>query len=156
MEHYLPNSGIDGETSSETDTSDFKRPGIREHDRIRERELFRFYKPSDIGGEASANTPVPSPHTAAGSTPRLPAPIKAGDTTLAALAQLVAHRLNVDRTMINVIGRDTQYTVIDMAKTLELKEQKTCEIQGDEPWVGCGSSLSNSDSICAVRQNLRS
>lgn len=144
MENYI--------SSSDTDASDFKNHAIHKHDRIRERELFRFYTPSEYGDELAASTPTASIITAASSKFESPAPIKAGDTTLAALAQLVAWRLRVDRAMINLISSDTQYTIIDMAKTLELNEQKTCELEGDEPWVGCGSSMGKNDSICAVRE----
>lgn len=64
-------------------------------DKLRERELFRYYRPSEPDGANSRKSPsapaqaVDVPNTAA-----------SPDTTLTALAQLCALRLNASRAMV--------------------------------------------------------
>lgn len=67
-------------------------------DKLRERELFRYYRPSEPDGENPANSrQSPSAPTQAVDVPdRAASP----DATLTALAQLCALRLNASRAMV--------------------------------------------------------
>ena len=71
-------------------------PSITKWDRIRERELFRYYQPND-NGETCQGT-AHSPSTAAVKQASSP------DVTLTALAQLVAIRLDVKTVLIKYVS----------------------------------------------------
>ena len=93
-------------------TLDAHRP-VSKQDRIRERELFRYYRPRGLLREESSNlTPISSPPASILVTESA-APVSDGDVTLAALTQLVALRLGAHRSMINLVGRETQYTLVE-------------------------------------------
>ena len=122
---------------------------ISKADRLRERELFRYYQPPDDG-----NSEVVTAHQA--SSP---------DTALTALAQLVAIRLNVKSVLIklvlsrlpvilylidrSVITKDTQFTLSEGTKTLNLADTRKSDHQKDALWIGCGSLVRN-EALCEV------
>ncbi|MCJ1283172.1 hypothetical protein MMC26_002499 [Xylographa opegraphella] len=110
-----------------------RRDRITKADRLRERELFRYYRPDQYDAEAS-NTHA----TSQASSP---------DTTLTALAQLVAIRLNVKSVLINVITKDTQYTISEGTKTLNLTDTRKADSEEDALWIGCGS-LTKNEALC--------
>ena len=85
---------------------------------VRERELFRYFQPPlDIITANAASSP---------------------DTTLTALAQLCALRLNAKRSMISVLDREKQYFIAESTKTLNLLDNEVFEAEGDALWFGCG------------------
>lgn len=128
---------------------------ITKYDRVRARELFRYYKPDEFNEGSPAPTPaLPDRNPSSVRMDSKPS-IKAGDKQLSALAQLIALRLRACRTMINVIGIREQYTLIDMTKTMDLDDHTNSEAEGDGPWVGCGSSMDKTGSICEVREDSR-
>lgn len=75
-------------------------------DKIRERELFRFYQPPDpaIGnptnGRQSLSAPAPTTDDANGGATDGLGTVASPDATLTALAQLCALRLNASRAMV--------------------------------------------------------
>lgn len=87
-------------------------------DSLREHELFRYFQP-----------PTENVTAHAASSP---------DTTLTALAQLCALRLNAKRAMISVLDREKQYFIAESTKTLNLLDNEKYEAEGDELWFGCG------------------
>ena len=87
-------------------------------DSLREHELFRYFQPPTENVTANA-----------ASSP---------DTTLTALAQLCALRLNAKRAMISVLDREKQYFIAESTKTLNLLDNEKFEAEGDELWFGCG------------------
>ncbi|MCJ1420684.1 hypothetical protein MMC32_007043 [Xylographa parallela] len=106
---------------------------ITKADRLRERELFRYYQPDDRNAESS--------QTLAASQASSP------DTTLTALAQLVAIRLDVKSVLINVITKDTQYTISEGTKTLNLADTRKADSEDDNLWIGCGS-VTKDEALC--------
>ncbi|MCJ1400913.1 hypothetical protein MMC11_004124 [Xylographa trunciseda] len=106
---------------------------ITKADRLRERELFRYYRPDDHD--------VDSSQTLAASQASSP------DTTLTALAQLVAIRLDVKSVLINVITKDTQYTLSEGTRTLNLANTRKADSEDDALWIGCGTIAKN-QSLC--------
>ena len=122
---------------------------VSKSDRLRERELLRYYRPTD-----DRSSEVVSAHQA--SSP---------DTTLTALAQLVAIRLNVKSVLIklvypqllpvqvltdsSVITKDTQYTLSEGTQTLNLADTRKSDLEKDALWIGCGS-LAKNEALCEV------
>ena len=139
-------------------------PYITKVDRIRERELLRYYQPRD-----NQNL---SAHPQGQADPQKAVPTKATspDIALTALAQLVAIRLNVRSVLIkygihksflsdminpppSVITKDTQYTISEGTKTLNLSDTRQSEAEGDDLWIGC-DSLDKNKSLCQVSLNV--
>ena len=94
------------------------KPAASKLDSLREHELFRYFQPPTENVTANA-----------ASSP---------DTTLTALAQLCALRLNAKRAMISVLDREKQYFIAESTKTLNLLDNEKFEAEGDELWFGCG------------------
>ena len=128
-----------------------RRSHITKADRLREQELFRYYRPDERNAESS--------QTLAASQASSP------DTTLTALAQLVAIRLDVKSVLIklvetsrlsflslkpcSVITKDTQYTISEGTKTLNLADTGKAGLEDDILWIGCGSIAKN-EALCEV------
>ncbi|MCJ1393340.1 hypothetical protein MMC18_006213 [Xylographa bjoerkii] len=110
-----------------------RRNRISKADRLREQELFRYYRPDDHNAELS--------QTLAANQASSP------DTTLTAFAQLVAIRLDVKSVLINVITKDTQYTLSEGTRTLNLADTRRAGSEDDALWIGCGS-LAKNEALC--------
>lgn len=80
-------------------------------DGARARELYKYFRPPAADGE-------------------LP------DTVLTAHAQLVAWRLNAERSMITLIDVETQYFVAESTKTLHLDGTSKHDHPDDAIWAG--------------------
>ncbi|KZM19489.1 uncharacterized protein EKO05_0003027 [Ascochyta rabiei] len=80
-------------------------------DRERARELYKYFRP-----------PISSE------------PL---DTVLTAHAQLVAWRLNAERSMISLIDEETQYFVAESTKTVHLDDAAQYDDPEDAIWAGC-------------------
>ncbi|KAL4901232.1 hypothetical protein BDW74DRAFT_160537 [Aspergillus multicolor] len=73
-------------------------------------------------------------------------PQSSQDTTLTALAQLGALRLNVQRCMISLFDRRTQYILTEATRTLSLQDDRV-HLDGDALWLG-SSVIRKEDGIC--------
>lgn len=85
-------------------------------DTARARELYKYFQP----------------HKSTVSVGRFATP----DTVLTAHAQLVAWRLNVQRALVSLIDRETQYFVAESTKTLDLADSDEFEEPDDAIWAG--------------------
>lgn len=93
---------------------DGKLPQNTPHDQERARELYKYFQPPGVDSAQA-------------------------DTVLAAHAQLVAWRLNAERSMISLIDEETQYFVAESTKTLHLDNNKLHDDPGDAIWAGVSS-----------------
>ena len=125
-------------------------PLISKADRVRERELFRYYQPRQDQSSDSCAAPKPS---------------TSPDIALTALAQLVAIRLRVRSVLIkfvlfklalvgvanvpSVITKDTQYTLSEGTKTLNLDDTLKSEAPSDALWIG-QRCIPKHQSLCQV------
>ncbi|KAL2839324.1 hypothetical protein BJX68DRAFT_258908 [Aspergillus pseudodeflectus] len=73
-------------------------------------------------------------------------PQSSNDTTLTALAQLGALRLNVQRCMISLFDRRTQYILAEATRTLSLQDDRV-HLDGDALWLG-SSVIPKVEGIC--------
>ncbi|KAL4790914.1 hypothetical protein BDV19DRAFT_371503 [Aspergillus venezuelensis] len=73
-------------------------------------------------------------------------PQSSQDKTLTALAQLGALRLNVQRCMISLFDRRTQYILTEATRTLSLQDDRV-HSDGDALWLG-SSVILKTDGIC--------
>ncbi|KAL4995223.1 hypothetical protein BDV10DRAFT_175163 [Aspergillus recurvatus] len=73
-------------------------------------------------------------------------PQSSHDTTLTALAQLGALRLNAQRCMISLFDRRTQYILTEATRTLSLQDDRV-HVDGDALWLG-SSVIPKDDGIC--------
>lgn len=73
-------------------------------------------------------------------------PRSSQDTTLTALAQLGALRLNVQRCMISLFDRRSQYILTEATRTLSLQDDRV-HLAGDALWLG-SSVIPREDGIC--------
>ncbi|KAL6229567.1 hypothetical protein BDW75DRAFT_224931 [Aspergillus navahoensis] len=73
-------------------------------------------------------------------------PQSSQDTTLTALAQLGALRLNAQRCMISLFDRRTQYILTEATRTLSLQDDRV-HVDGDALWLG-SSVIPKEDGIC--------
>ncbi|KAL5114157.1 hypothetical protein ACEQ8H_007954 [Pleosporales sp. CAS-2024a] len=91
-------------------------------DILRAQELFKYFRPpAKDGGDP--------------------------DPILTAHAQLVAWRLDAQRSMISLIDEETQYFVAESTKTLHLHNPKEHEHPDDAIWAGC-VRVSKSGRLC--------
>jgi hypothetical protein len=98
----------------------------------RARELYRYFVPPS---SVISTTKISSP-----------------DTILTAHAQLVAWRLNMQRTVISLIDRDTQYFVAESTKTMHLDVTTQQDGSADVPWAGC-AAVPKVGQLCEVRSD---
>ncbi|KAL8948003.1 MAG: hypothetical protein Q9222_005771 [Ikaeria aurantiellina] len=115
-------------------------------DAARERELYRYFEPPEIdkkGPEKATrhNLSVETNDDLTANPPSSP------ETTLTALAQLCALRLNASRAMVSVISKETQYFIAEATKTLDLVDNQIAEAPDDNLWVGC-TSVDKSGRLC--------
>ncbi|KAL3465736.1 hypothetical protein BJX64DRAFT_296990 [Aspergillus heterothallicus] len=73
-------------------------------------------------------------------------PQSSQDTTLTALAQLGALRLNVQRCMISLFDRRTQYILAEATRTLSLQDDRV-HVEGDALWLG-SSVIPKAEGVC--------
>jgi len=85
-------------------------------DEIRARELYKYFRPPE---KVLASEPPNSP-----------------DSTLTSFAQLVTWRLGMQRALVSVIDRETQYFVCEATKTLDLEDTTRTEEPSDAIWAG--------------------
>ncbi|ETS86347.1 hypothetical protein PFICI_00175 [Pestalotiopsis fici W106-1] len=98
----------------------------------RQRNLNRYYQPW-LNTKKLGAVPPASNLTAfseAGASPRV-----SHDTTLTALAQLAALRLNVKRAMVSLIDTTTQIILAEATQTLSLVDESR-HAPGDNIWLG--------------------
>jgi len=89
-----------------------KSDGDAAGDEIRARELYKYFRPPAADGGSP-------------------------DPILTAHAQLVAWRLNAERSMISLIDEDIQYFVAESTKTLHLDDAHKHDHPDDAIWAGC-------------------
>lgn len=53
----------------------------------------------------------------------------------------------------SVITKDTQYTISEGTKTLNLADTTQAETDDDALWIGC-ASIKKQDSLCEVRESI--
>ncbi|KAK0618709.1 Autoinducer 2 sensor kinase/phosphatase LuxQ [Lasiodiplodia hormozganensis] len=87
-------------------------------DSSRARELYKYFQPPNTVSVARSATP---------------------DTVLTAHCQLIAWRLDIQRAIISLIDRETQYFVAESTKTLELANSDESEDPDDAVWAVCKS-----------------
>ncbi|KAL8715606.1 MAG: hypothetical protein Q9220_000943 [cf. Caloplaca sp. 1 TL-2023] len=115
-------------------------------DAARERELYRYFEPPE--GSQRGPEKATQYSLSIETTDELTAnPPSSPETTLTALAQLCALRLNASRAMVSVISKETQYFIAEATKTLDLVDNEVCEAQDDNLWVGC-TSVDKSGRLC--------
>lgn len=109
-------------------------------DSTRARELYKYFQP-----------PRRPQNTVSISRSAVP------DTVLTAHAQLVAWRLNVQRALVSLIDRETQYFVAESTKTLDLANADEFESPNDAVWAGC-ISVPKAGRLCehTIEQNSAS
>ncbi|KAH8424934.1 hybrid sensor histidine kinase/response regulator [Aspergillus melleus] len=94
----------------------------------REREFCKYLPPYHqslpLSHHVSADSPCP--HATR------PCP----DTVLTAFAQLGALRLNAERVLISLFGKDNQHILAEASRTLSLQDDNEFE-EDDELWMGC-------------------
>ncbi|KAF7115471.1 hypothetical protein CNMCM5793_002429 [Aspergillus hiratsukae] len=73
-------------------------------------------------------------------------PQSSQDTTLTAIAQLGALRLNARRCMISLFDRHTQYILAESTRTLSLQDDRV-HVDGDGLWLG-SSVIPKPDGMC--------
>lgn len=117
-------------STSETHLSNGVSSSPTKQDLRRERELFKFYKPGDNS--------VDDTHVS---------PISPSDPHLAALCQLVTLRLNVHRAMVNLLGRDQQYTVVEPTREQYFLSQ---DGESNDSWMGDGGLMRKTLTLCEV------
>ncbi|KAF2492412.1 hypothetical protein BU16DRAFT_492058 [Lophium mytilinum] len=86
-------------------------------DFVRSRELYRYFNPAQNLVASQSST--------------------APDTVLTAYAQLVAWRLNAQRSLVSLIDKEIQYFVAESTKTLSLEDNTLHEDPDDAIWAGC-------------------
>ncbi|KXT07107.1 hypothetical protein AC578_2442 [Pseudocercospora eumusae] len=84
---------------------------------IRARELFQYYRPPAEAKDETVFLPYP-------------------DTVLQAHAQLATYRLDVQRAMIGLVGKDCTYFVAEATRTLDLGDTSQSEHANDGLWYG--------------------
>jgi GAF domain-containing protein len=132
-EGHREDIGLDNATTSPA------RSVLSERRRVREVRKYHVRSPNerlDFAGGVAANI------SGIGTTT-----ISSPNTTLTALMQLIAWRLDMQRAMVSVVDEDAQYFIAEATKTLNLHDG----IQhgdGDALWMGCGST-SRSEALCA-------
>lgn len=112
-------------------------------DAVRERELLRYFAPPSTKTSTKASQydlSIGNDDPLSASAPSSP------ETTLTALAQLCALRLNASRAMASLISKDTQYFICEATKTLDLGSNGY-DCDGDALWVGC-TSVDKSGRLC--------
>jgi hypothetical protein len=78
----------------------------------RARELYQYYRPPTHDKPEAVFLPYPDP-------------------VLQAHAQLAAYRLNVQRAMITLVDKHTQYFVAEATRTLDLEDDRVFEVSED-------------------------
>ncbi|KAF1986364.1 hypothetical protein K402DRAFT_377511 [Aulographum hederae CBS 113979] len=101
-------------------------PSLSRTDEIRARELYKYFKPPRTYGSSQKSSP---------------------DTILTANAQLVAWRLNMERSLVSLLDDEQQYFVAEGTKTLRLDDTSQSEDPDDAIWAGC-STVSKSGKLC--------
>ena len=107
-------------------------------DSRREHELYRYFKPPTADEPQRNSTGQRTLSANAASSP---------DTTLTALAQLCAIRLDASRAMISVIDREKQYFIAEATKSLRISDTSKSEVEGDSLWAGC-STVDKAGRLC--------
>jgi len=79
--------------------------------------LYKYFKPNTFNPLSASKVGMP-------------------DTSLASYAQLIAWRLNMDRALVSLIDRETQYFVAESTKTLHL-DTGLADDPTDAIWAGC-------------------
>lgn len=99
----------------------------------RQRNLNRYYQPW-LNTKNKLNA-VPAASDVSLNTDSAGQPVCSHDTTLTALAQLAALRLNVKRAMVSLIDTTTQIILAEATQTLSLVDESR-HMPGDNIWLG--------------------
>ncbi|KAI4201143.1 MAG: hypothetical protein LQ350_003458 [Teloschistes chrysophthalmus] len=104
-------------------------------DAVRERELYRYFEPPEVEThairEGIAEDGSSLPGNAKASLPP--------STTLTALAQLCALRLDAKRAVVSVIARKTQYFLAEATKYTDITNHGPREVGNEDMWLGHGA-----------------
>ncbi|OMP85764.1 Hybrid signal transduction histidine kinase B [Diplodia seriata] len=106
-------------------------PPVACTDSSRARELYKYFQPPRVRENTVSVLRSSSPNT-----------------VLTAHAQLVTWRLDVQRVLISLIDRETQYFVAESTKTLDLANSDESEDPGDAIWAGCNMSVPKRGRLC--------
>ncbi|KAL1641765.1 hypothetical protein SLS58_005804 [Diplodia intermedia] len=108
-------------------------PPAASTDSSRARELYKYFQPPRVRENTVSVLRSSSPNT-----------------VLTAHAQLVTWRLDVQRVLISLIDRETQYFVAESTKTLDLANSDESEDPGDAIWAGeqCNMSVPKRGRLC--------
>lgn len=99
----------------------------------RQRNLNRYYQPW-LNTKNKLNA-VPAASDVSLNADSAGQPVCSHDTTLTALAQLAALRLNVKRAMVSLIDTTTQIILAEATQTLSLVDESR-HMPGDHIWLG--------------------
>ncbi|RAL08055.1 putative sensor histidine kinase/response regulator [Aspergillus homomorphus CBS 101889] len=106
-----------------------------------EREFYKYCQLPQRPGLLHRPPTTPSSEEAEDELPQ-----SSQDTTLTALAQLGALRLNARRCMISLFDRHTQYILAEATRTLSLQDDRVHQ-DGDALWLG-SSAIPKCDGVC--------
>ncbi|PYH80547.1 putative sensor histidine kinase/response regulator [Aspergillus uvarum CBS 121591] len=106
-----------------------------------EREFYKYCQLPQRPGLLHRPPTTPSSEEAEEELPQ-----SSQDTTLTALAQLGALRLNARRCMISLFDRHTQYILAEATRTLSLQDDRVHK-DGDALWLG-SSAIQKCDGVC--------
>ncbi|KAL3418454.1 hsp90-like protein [Phlyctema vagabunda] len=71
------------------------------------------------------------------------------DTALTMFCQLITWRLNVQRAIVSLVGRNDQYFLAESTSTLNLADTSEEDENGASLWMGCTRSMAREHALCA-------
>jgi GAF domain-containing protein len=119
--------------------------GVSERRRVH--EVRKYYLRSPADAPISGSTVVAAVSGVESTA------ISSPNTTLTAMVQLIAWRLDMQRAMVSVVDENAQYFLAESTKTLDLTDSSQHE-DGDSLWMGCGGTV-REEALCAntIEQN---
>ncbi|KAL9579155.1 MAG: hypothetical protein Q9212_005272 [Teloschistes hypoglaucus] len=104
-------------------------------DALRERELYRYFEPPEVETHAAREGLAEDGSSSSGNAKASLPP----STTLTALAQLCALRLDAKRAVVSVIGRKTQYFLAEATRFTDITNHGAREVGNEDMWLGLGT-----------------